>query len=1406
MNQIKNKLSKLIMPSLLFATIATSSVILASKNDLQKITTKANLTDSSTSSTTNDKLINEGTISQNFKNYNTQASTTSEDTYLNFNTQMTYVQFGDFISNNLNNVTTSIPTLTYNTNVDLQNLLSQAITEGMQSVWSSSNWSSSQPNGFKSQILWASRAEQGKVSLETGIRTFAASENAKNAIAYGGAPAIKFNAGNKYVGSGERFFKGFTGFDTAPYKALSTYNGAYHNGSGNQQGSSPYYEKGLNVIGGTIKDNSLFGTSLKNNNSRVVNFFSTKNNSDGEVSSSNYVTTANNSWLNDKGVTYPFQTDTSTGWYNNTSMTTTNLPTWSSSFVDLYLKNIQTTTNVASFGTQAALETFNYNFGQTQAQVLNADNISAYYRMYVNTHQEQSRSSKVIEGNSLQTWYSQNLVDSNYANRVMEGSTTYLGETDVTDTIQNINYDMSKLIVLDTTYTSNYYNSTSGDPWTKATPVTKFTWNLNLFNALYEAKEIADLVSSLSTSSTLSSNDKKTLQEKIYPALLEGKCDLATLKKFVNDSKNSAYGATFTPLRTEADFWNVINDNSWNLPTTTNASNYANTIISWGDAYSVILPKIFKNDIYANVTATGSTQDQAIKIYDGATCTWQLIQTINNNQQLKTFNNNVTMSFNDFWMTKPGTTTQIQNTKGLSLTNIYNTTKLNTTLSSNKKVELNTATATNSLNISFAYNPSLADNTKVVKAGYVDTQRALVALTGNPIYTSDLFDDPDKYRSKFYEETQAQLQVPQAILDSLDTKNQVAFDKTTSFFIPRKSEVTKFLSPEVLASSQASDLLKFVELSDNYNDLRAYNDSSEATLQARETARKALDNLGYYYLKVYSSIPINYYSTKDSYEELQKDKTFVEIGKDGNWYGYYIKYAATKLPLNISDLSKYVTISKTTNSTSVNSEINELSLAEEVKNKLATLSIEIQATNDKLEALTTTNKTLSTEITNLNTQVDKLLKDLVNNNPDLANASSQIDAKYQTQIDTTIKAIEKKKNDFDKNQNYKGGGFVQNIHKELDYKSELSSLVATYETKLNELNLLFTNSGPVLKVQNEIKTLTASTVTKVNNLTNEFNTLSNTLTSLNAENATLLAQLNKIEKLTYTTTTTNTTSVKLNWNLSAISLASKNTDTKSFNNVLSQNKLSDYFYVTKAQFATELNKLIKIQTGVDANLTATNLLFNADGIVEGNNTYSYDWSTSDLNNTLTSLVQKIEIKEVTETVHEVTVNNPKLKESDVKAYDSNISTLSSVDANTLLSNIRSYKATLQTNQTSIASSITKLATESESLTKNAENINQYNNSASLYPDYLATEKALQAVKDQLTNYKPTVFTGTKLNVGLIAGMATGIGIFIILFIGLIVYAKSRHQAKTKDPNKVDTEAIEDFTNQINLSKSKGKKF
>ena len=267
---------------------------------------------------------------------------------------------------------------------------------------------------------------------------------------------------------------------------------------------------------------------------------------------------------------------------------------------------------------------------------------------------------------------------------------------------------------------------------------------------------------------------------------------------------------------------------------------------------------------------------------------------------------------------------------------------------------------------------------------------------------------------------------------------------------------------------------------------------------------------------------------------------------------------------------------------------------------------------------------------------------------------------------------------------------------------------------------------------------------------------------------------------------------------------SRNNDTNSFYNVLSENKLSDYFYVTKNQFVNELNSLIKSKTNVDPKLTTTNILYNANGITEGNNTYSYTFSRT--GDKLTSLVQNIENKEVTETIHEVNVNNPKIKESDVGFYNETLSIANSNDATSLLADIATYKKALQTNQTTLANNITKLSNNLESLNDQANNINKYNNSASLYPDYVATEKALEQVKNELNNYEPTIFSGTKLNATLIAIVSSVIGLLIIVIIGLIIFIKSKHQAKSKDPTQTDVDSIEEYAEQLNLSKKKEKKF
>ncbi len=108
------------------------------------------------------------------------------------------------------------------------------------------------------------------------------------------------------------------------------------------------------------------------------------------------------------------------------------------------------------------------------------------------------------------------------------------------------------------------------------------------------------------------------------------------------------------------------------------------------------------------------------------------------------------------------------------------------------------------------------------------------------------------------------------------------------------------------------DLVKFSQAADNFKKLII--NKVDQTSKAYYDAKRELDNLGYVYLNVESKIPLHTFLTPEEHQQYLKNQTLVlyrktPIAGDPYTYKYVVRYSFKAIPLQLSDLSKYINIS-----------------------------------------------------------------------------------------------------------------------------------------------------------------------------------------------------------------------------------------------------------------------------------------------------------------------------------------------------------------------------------------------------------------------------------------------------------------------------------------------------------------
>lgn len=538
-----------------------------------------------------------------------------------------------------------------------------------------------------------------------------------------------------------------------------------------------------------------------------------------------------------------------------------------------------------------------------------------------------------VRDRSLNSWYEGNYTNYDW-NNDRNGSIRKeaLGNFNTVNKVENIYVDFSKLLKIDDNLTTAYATSTN-DAWTTSNPPQLvFGWNTELFGALKEVSLLAQWVKSFYNHWSQISNYSPVLKanfERLINDIYNERISNVGVTNYIQKVRSSnGVNNTYNSGTTKAEYSKILSNNNWTLHAQDHSvnswglTNIVNDLQKQAFVYDYVLPQVFKNDIYANYQIQGSSEwvsnELNTKIFDGATKTFKSISMIDYGVARKTYNNDVSMFLKNFYMKDvntnaiiAGTGNQNNNTT-LSAWNIANVSGSNTRTKSS--YDGNNA----ALKVTWKWNPGLnivSNVTTNTKTRALDTPWyfAHQALIDPNIVTKDKWEDV----------TYTALKIP----------DKRAIDSTSSF-----SRVYK-------PNSSYKDLATFSEIAQKFSETNLPGIKNN---KAYYDARRALDNLGYVYLDVQSRIPLNYYLSNAEYNRLQKDNTFIENGKQGSYYKYFVKYSFKAKPLKLTDLAKYVTISFSSS--------NQADPTNKYANKALTISFNTKKMQEDLAGLMSVNQ------------------------------------------------------------------------------------------------------------------------------------------------------------------------------------------------------------------------------------------------------------------------------------------------------------------------------------------------------------------------------------------------------------------------------------------------------------------
>ncbi|MDE7221710.1 MAG: hypothetical protein K2N40_00360, partial [Ureaplasma sp.] len=505
--------------------------------------------------------------------------------------------------------------------------------------------------------------------------------------------------------------------------------------------------------------------------------------------------------------------------------------------------------------------------------------------------------STLIRNRSVDNWYKNNYTDFAWNQNV----STALGVNNPNkiNKVSSMWVDFKNLIQVDENATTSYSINGNANTSTIA-PTLRFGWNLELFGALKEAKLLAEYVRSFYDNWTniinFSSSLKKSFINLINDIYNE-KVGIDVVQNFVNQVKNTnGVKDNYTPSTLKANYATVLEKNNWDLQKTSgniNSTGFANvvqTISNWSIPYDYVLPQIFKNDIYCNYKIEGSnnwnTNELNTKIYDGQTKQWLGLSMIDYGIQKQNYNNDISMWIKNFYM-KDINTGELIASKDTSSNNTLNVSNIINLSKSSTKQKISYDSSQSALKVTWKWNPGLN------LVSQINTGAKSRALETPWYFASQYFEDVNIVtKGKWKELTDNLLKLPSTSAIRSEFSFSSAYNLSTS-------QWSKY--PELLKYCQVVE--KFVP----------YSDQNLAGTESKiyYDARRQLNNLGYIYLDVVSSIPLNYYLTDSEYKRLQADNTFIENGKSGSYYKYFVKYSFKAKPLKLENLDKYLNITWT---------------------------------------------------------------------------------------------------------------------------------------------------------------------------------------------------------------------------------------------------------------------------------------------------------------------------------------------------------------------------------------------------------------------------------------------------------------------------------------------------------------
>ena len=527
----------------------------------------------------------------------------------------------------------------------------------------------------------------------------------------------------------------------------------------------------------------------------------------------------------------------------------------------------------------------------------NYDVRKAKFRIFDSTEQN----SKLIRNRSVDNWYKNNYVD--WVWNQNESTPLGINQPNKINKVSSMWVDFKNLIQVDEDATTSYSINGNTNTSTNA-PVLKFGWNLELFGALKEAKLLAEYVRSFFdnwTSIINFSNGVKNSFINLVNDIYNEKVGIEIVQNFVNQIRSTnGVKDNYTPSTTKANYALILEKNNWDLQKTSGTinsvgfSNVIQTISNWALPYDYVLPQIFKNDIYVNYKIEGSdnwnVNELNTKIFDGSSKSWLPLQMIDYGVQKQNYNNDISMWIKNFYM-KDINTGDLIASKNTSLnstlneTNIYN-------LSKNKtKTKIAWDSSQQALKVTWKWNPGLQ------QVNQVNTGTKTKALDTPWYFASQAIIDPnvlDLSKKAWADLTQSILKIP-------NNNNYNPINIILSFVFDLGYNSSNLLQYQDLQKSSKlfEKLVKYYDKPTLIQDSQYWN------------IRRELDELGYFYLPIYSSIPLNYYLTDAEYDRLQNDNTFINLGTKNGYYKYFVKYSFKAKPLKLSNLEKYLRISWT---------------------------------------------------------------------------------------------------------------------------------------------------------------------------------------------------------------------------------------------------------------------------------------------------------------------------------------------------------------------------------------------------------------------------------------------------------------------------------------------------------------